>query len=218
MSCQRIADGRGLEGLRADDYHLSGERINEAISRSWNRCLGAWTAFREGRERLLESDAGTTLTRERWLLVLFDVLGYGRLPTVRGFEIDGQSYPISHLWQNTPFHLVSFRNGLDRRSEVGSSSSRSPHSLMQELLNRQPQYQWGLIANGLRLRLLRDNASLSRSAYVEFDLEAMMEGRTLYGVFVAVAGLPPEPRGGFAAGGERRGRGGEGRHGGQPLR
>jgi hypothetical protein len=32
------------------------------------------------------------------------------------------------------------------------------------------------ISNGLRLRVLRDNASLTRAAYVEFDLEAMMVG------------------------------------------
>jgi hypothetical protein len=32
-------------------------------------------------DRLPESDAGTTLTRERWLLILFQELGYGRLQT-----------------------------------------------------------------------------------------------------------------------------------------
>jgi hypothetical protein len=41
-------------------------------------------------------ELGTTETRERWLLPLFDALGYGRLLTVRAFEIDGKSYPISH--------------------------------------------------------------------------------------------------------------------------
>ncbi|MCC6457078.1 MAG: N-6 DNA methylase [Caldilineaceae bacterium] len=179
---QRIADGAGLDGLRPDDYHLSGERLNEAISRSWNRCLGAWRAFRDQSRKLAESDSGTTLTRERWLLVLFDVLGYGRLPAVRGLHIGDHAYPISHLWQQTPFHLVSFRNGLESRSEGQSAARRTPHSLMQELLNRSQAYQWGIIANGLRLRLLRDNASLSRSAYVEFDLEAIMEGE-LYAEF-----------------------------------
>jgi hypothetical protein len=32
------------------------------------------------------------------------------------------------------------------------------------------------VRNGLRLRILRDNVSLTRQAYVEFDLEAMMNG------------------------------------------
>jgi hypothetical protein len=53
---------------------------------------------------------------------------------------------------------------------------------MQEFLNRSPEYRWGIISNGLHLRLLRDNASLRRAAYVEFDLEAMMTGE-LYAEF-----------------------------------
>ena len=32
------------------------------------------------------------------------------------------------------------------------------------------------MSNGLRLRVLRDNARLTRQAYVEFDLQAMMDG------------------------------------------
>jgi len=179
---QRIAEGRDLERLRPEDYHLSGERLNEATTRSWNRCLVAWAAFTGRRETLPATDAGARLTRERWLLILFQELGYGRLSAVRGVEIDGVSYSISHLWESTPFHLVAFRQDLDRRSDVGTALRRSPHSLMQELLNRSRDYRWGIISNGLRLRLLRDNASLSRSAYVEFDLEAIMQGE-LYAEF-----------------------------------
>ena len=47
---------------------------------------------------------------------------------------------------------------------------------MQELLNRSEDRLWGFVSNGLRLRILRDNTSLTRQAYVEFDLEAMMDG------------------------------------------
>ena len=48
--------------------------------------------------------------------------------------------------------------------------------MVQELLNRSSDYLWAIPTNGLRLRLLRDNAYLSRPAYVEFDLEAMFKG------------------------------------------
>src|SRR5207248_503138 len=41
------------------------------------------------------------------------------------------------------------------------------------LLNRSPEFQWGLVSNGLLLRMLRDNASLTRQAFVEFDLESI---------------------------------------------
>jgi hypothetical protein len=182
---QRIADGRAVEGLRPEDYHLlPGERLNEAINRAWNRCLGAWLSFDDQRRKLPETDTGTTLTRERWLLVLFQELGYGRLQLQRGglASDDGATYPISHVWEQTPIHLVTFRQGLDRRSDVATQVKRSPHSLMQELLNRSRTYTWGFISNGLQLRILRDNASLRRAAYVEFDLESMMAGE-LYAEF-----------------------------------
>src|SRR5713101_7893904 len=40
-----------------------------------------------------------------------------------------------------------------------------------------------MISNGLQLRVLRDNHSLSRAAYVEFDLEQMFDGG-LYSEFL----------------------------------
>ncbi len=174
---QRIADGDNLPGLRPVDYHLyEGERVNEAVNRAWNRCVGAWKGFKEQSEKIATTDSGTSLTRERWLLVLFQELGYGRLPALRsGLTAGDTSFPISHLWQTTPIHLVTFRQGLDQRSEVSTAVKRSPHSLMQEFLNRSPEHQWGVIANGLALRILRDNASLRRAAFVEFDLASIMQ-------------------------------------------
>ena len=167
----------GLGGLRREDYHLSGESINEAVSRSWNRLLGVWTAFKERRENLLETEPETAMTRERWLLPLFRELDYGRLQTARAVEIEGKSYPVSHAWENTPIHLAGFRAALDTRTSGRAGAARmSPHSLVQELLNRSESHLWAFVSNGLHLRILRDNASLTRQAYVEFDLEAMMDG------------------------------------------
>ncbi len=70
---QRIAQGNAnLQGLTPESYNLlKTEKLNEAINRSWNRLLSAWAAFKAAREKLPERDAGTTLTRERWLLTLF---------------------------------------------------------------------------------------------------------------------------------------------------
>ena len=78
---QRIVrDDRELPGLHPETYHLTaGERLHETVSRAWNRLCGAWSSFRAAAAKLPEQDAGTTLTRERWLLILFQELGYGRL-------------------------------------------------------------------------------------------------------------------------------------------
>ena len=47
---------------------------------------------------------------------------------------------------------------------------------VQELLNQSDDRLWGFVSNGQRLRILRNNISLTRQAFVEFDLEAMMDG------------------------------------------
>ncbi|HQF62362.1 MAG TPA: N-6 DNA methylase [Anaerolineaceae bacterium] len=183
---QRIQNGdAGLDGLTPESYHLApGEKLNEAINRSWNRLQGLWGAFETARARLGPADAGTTLTRERWLLPLFQELGFGRLNTARAVEINGKSYPISHRWEAVPLHLVGCGLDLDRRTPGAAGAARiSPHSLLQEYLNRADDARWGLLSNGLRLRVLRDNASLTRQAYLEFDLEAMFSGEA-YADFV----------------------------------
>jgi len=183
---QRIADGDAeIGGLSPEAYRLArGEKLNEAINRSWNRLLGAWATFSGAAGKLPGGDPGTTPTRERWLLPLFTELGYGRLATAKAIEVEGQSYPISHGWQNTPIHLVGCRVDLDTRTKgVAGAARNSPHSLVQVPLNRSDAYLWAFVSNGLRLRILRDNARLTRQAYVEFDLQAMMDGQ-IYSDFV----------------------------------
>lgn len=173
----RISEGdASLEGLRPESYHLApGERLGEKATRSWNRLVAAWKSYQEALVGLSPEDVATTPTRERWLLVLFSELGFGRLQPSRAIAVGDKSYPISHLWGAVPIHLVGSRVSLDRRTPgVKGAAGASPHSLVQEMLNRSGAHLWGVVSNGMRLRLLRDNASLVRSAYVEFDLETMM--------------------------------------------
>ena len=193
---QRINDRDAqIKGLSPDDYHLAGSlKINEAINQSYNRMLSAWAAFQTALQNLPPSDAGTTLTREKWLLPLFQELGYGRLPTAKAIEVEGKPYPISHTWQNTPIHLVSAKVDLNTRTAGVAGAARvSPHGLVQELLNSSDAHLWGFVSNGLQLRMLRDNVSLTRQAYVEFDLEAMMNGE-LYADFALLWLLCHESR------------------------
>jgi hypothetical protein len=182
---RRIVDlDHGLGGLTPEDYHLSGERLTEATNRAWNRLQGAWAAFQTARAALPETDLGTRATRERWLQPLFRELGYGRLLASKAEEIEGRSYAVSHAWQHTPIHLVGFRVGLDKRvAGVAGAARTSPHGLVQELLNRADDRLWGFVSNGLKLRVLRDSRSLTRQAYLEFDLEVMME-EEIYADFV----------------------------------
>lgn len=60
---------------------------------------------------------------------------------------------------------------LDRRSSTLSTDrSRSPAFALQDYLNDSDHALWGLVTNGVIIRLMRDNASLTRPAYIEADL------------------------------------------------
>ena len=176
---ERLSAGdTSIQGLKAQDYHLDpSDRLKDAAARAWSKLNTAYKSYRDAKAKLPDSDTGTTLTRERWLLPLFSELGYGRLPTQKAIDIDGKSYPISHCWNNCiPIHLVTFRHETDKRVPgMAGAASRSPYSIVQELLNRSESHRWGFVSNGRMLYLLRDNKALARAANVEFDLEAIFE-------------------------------------------
>jgi hypothetical protein len=174
----RIAASDGLAGLHPQEYGLAkGERLSEAVARAWERARTFWAAWQASREG--PGGAGVSELREQWLLPLFKELGYGRLvyrPAAE--ELDGRRFPISHRAGEDadapPVHTVAPNGGLDQAARADGSGAprRSPHGWLQEYLNASP-HLWGVVSDGLTLRLLRDNASLSRAAYVEADLEAM---------------------------------------------
>jgi len=171
---------RELPGLTLKAYRLTpGETINEAISRSWNRLTGVWQNFQDAvtEKNINEDDPAIAFTRDRWLHPLFQELGFGNLEVVHSLDTGEKSYPVSHIYKNTPIHLLGFNVDIDTRSKgVTGAATQSPHSLVQEFLNRSEDHLWGIVSNGYRIRLLRDNVTLTRQAYVEFDLKAMMEG------------------------------------------
>ena len=191
ISCIRIEGGalsasvirelmaRKLEGTSPESYHLEeGYTLGERIAEDWNRVRAAWRSLAKEAERLggLPS-AG--LTRDKFLLPLFERLGYGRLVYSGGLEAGGERYPISHRWGDVPIHLVGRDTDLDSRTEGrAGAAKRSPHGLVLEYLNRGESNPWGFVSNGAGLRLLRENRSIVRQSYVEFDLEGIMEGES----------------------------------------
>lgn len=172
---QRIgALDKALPGLKPVDFGMAPtERINEATARSWTRLQGLWVAFRDARAQLAEDDPAVGLTRERWLLPLFAELGFGHLKPRQSSD----DAAISHAHGEIPLHLLGVGVSLDRRTpKVSGAAKRSPHALVQEYLNGTDKALYGFVSNGRSMRLLRDNSSLTRQAFVEFDLEGMFEG------------------------------------------
>ncbi|MBI1377389.1 MAG: N-6 DNA methylase [Frankiales bacterium] len=168
-----------VDGLGSSDFHLGGESPREAAARVWSHLLTVYRRFRDELAGLPEGDAAVGVTRERWLTVLLAELGYGRVPATGagGLSVGGTAYPVSHVWQSVPMHLLGWGVVLDKRTPgVAGAAHRAPHAMVQELLNRSDQCLWAVVSNGRVLRLLRDSTTLTGQAYVEFDLEAMFDG------------------------------------------
>ncbi|MFE2012016.1 Eco57I restriction-modification methylase domain-containing protein [Streptomyces sp. NPDC059491] len=181
----RIRDGKDVPGAQPSDYGLfaATDTVRDAAERSWAYLKGVWTAYQDAlaRDGALDSEsiAAVGVTVERWLLPLFEQLGYGRLPDAPAEGLpsaDGEkNFAVSHVWQGVPVHLTGWNVELDHKT--ASLPGPVPQSLLQEYLNRSgDQALWGLVSNGRLLRLLRDSTSMVGSAHVEFDLEAIFEG------------------------------------------
>jgi len=182
---RRVVDAKGnLPGAKPEDYGLpAGERLNEAITQSWNRMRRHWADFRAAARNLPETESGTGLTNDKWSVPLLRELGFGLLPTSAGPELAGKTYAINRFFGTTAVHLVGCNLSLDRRSAGVRGATTNPHGLVQEFLNRSGNHLWAIVSNGLRFRVLRDNQALSRQSYLEFDLEAMFNGE-VYSDFV----------------------------------
>jgi hypothetical protein len=183
---RRVLDPRAkVPGTEPEAYGLArGERLNEAITQSWNRLRRHWKEFREDARNLPDGDPGEGLTNDKWSIPVLRDLGFGMLPTAAGPEIAGRTYAIKRFFGATPVHLVGCGVNLDKRAAgVRGAAMSNPHGLVQEFLNRADGYLWAIVSNGLRLRILRDNQALSRQSYLEFDLEAMFDGE-VYSDFV----------------------------------
>ena len=107
--------------------------------------------------------------------LLRDVFGFSDIaprPGVTLAALDGR----------VPIVVVPPTDGLDRPSATLSATigHRTSAALaVQDWLNAQDGARWGLACNGERLRLLRDNPSLTRPAYIEADLRRIFEADSL---------------------------------------
>jgi len=176
---EQIAAGEETIGQRPQDFGLDRNvRLSDEIARAWSDVRAFWEAFQRILQRLPEDDPATSDTRERWMVPLLRVLGYELTYMPRAAVVDGRTYAISHRAgkdeEAPPVHIVGCRAELDRVSPTGRPRL-SPHSLVQEYLNR-TEHLWGIVTNGYRLRLLRDSERTTRPSYIEFDLQQMLEG------------------------------------------
>jgi methylase of polypeptide subunit release factors len=151
-------------------------RVRDEIGLAWSTIRGLWSTFSKRRDRIDPEDSGTSETRNFWMLPFLTTLGYD-VEKANAEIIDGKTYAISHRAINLddfPIHISGINDSLDKRRD-NSGPRLSPHALTQEYINKTENHLYALVTNGRHLRLLRDATRLVRMAYLEFDLEKMME-------------------------------------------
>jgi hypothetical protein len=110
---------------------------------------------------------------------LRDVFGFTDVHRVGTRTVGDRQFTITleGLGGRVPVVVVPPADDLDRPSSQLATDGRrrSAASALQDWLNAAQGAVWGLCANGIRLRLVRDNASLTRPAYIEADLRRIFE-------------------------------------------
>jgi hypothetical protein len=180
-----ILSGEILEKIRNEEvnHQSAGSfgldkniRVRDEIGLAWSTIRGLWATFSKRRERIDPEDSGTSETRNFWMLPFLATLGYD-VEKANAEIIDGKTYAISHRAINIdgfPVHISGINDSLDKRRD-NSGPRLSPHALIQEYINKTEDHLYALVTNGRHIRLLRDATRLVRLAYLEFDLEKMME-------------------------------------------
>lgn len=173
-----------------------GLKLRDEIARNFKIAQNLWQDFQAQRQRV-GVDVHSATVRDFLLPLLRQAMGYTDLAPAAPIQASNSahhSYQIGHaaLGGRLPVVLAGADQPLDHPAErfgdtnpdTGRTRRRSPYMLAQEALNAADRSLWAIVSNGLTLRILRDNPSLTRPAYVEVDLEALFT-EELYADFTA---------------------------------
>ena len=189
----------GATAQKPADYHVpEGLHIRDEIARSWRIAQACFRKMEAGRA----AGGDARALAERFLeAFLRDAFGFMSLAPAEPTTIDERVYPVRFfaLGNRVPIVAAPAGAGLDTPlPELGDDRRRrSAFGLLQEILNASGAALWGLATDGLSLRIARDNASLTRPAWIEADLGRIF-AEDLYPDFAALWLLAHESRFGRA--------------------
>lgn len=189
---------RGAATLQTeDDYGVPrGLKLQEEYGRAYRIAAALWQGFAA---RLVREDVTAQEATDSFVTALLrDALGYPDLQLLdeplQPTTVSERHFPVSALalGGRVPIVIAPHDLGLDDPDphfavRGGGTRRKSPFQLTQEFLNAAPNSLWGLCTNGRTLRLLRDADTLTRPAYLEFDLATILrEGEDRYADFAAL--------------------------------
>lgn len=199
----RIAQLSAGSQTEADYGIAKGLNLRDEIGRFWRIAQAHWQDFSAARESAADPQA----TSERFVLgLLREGFGFASLAPAALAVIAERAYPIGYaaLGGRVPVIIApappaAKETELDTPMQTFGDGSRrrSPFGLAQEYLNAADGALWGITSDGLKLRILRDNSSLTRPAWIEADLGRIFI-EELYADFAALWLLAHESRFGRA--------------------
>ena len=181
------------------DYRIpKGLEIRDEIARSWRI---AQSCFRDLEAGLAAGGDARTLAERFVEPLLRDAFGFASIARAEPRTIGEHDYPVAYsaLGDRVPVVVAPAGAGLDTLLPVlgDDRRRRSGFGLLQETLNASGAMLWGIATDGYSLRIARDNASLTRPAWIEADLGRIF-AEDLYADFAALWLLAHESRFGRA--------------------
>jgi len=172
----RVARFDATGQIEADYDIPKGLKLRDEIGRYWKIALNLWQDFQAGRQRT-DHDAHSFTSKDFLEPFCRHVLGFTDIQAIGQATLDERIFPIGYqaVAGQVPLVFAAHTLSLEQSdARFGDGyRRRSPFLLAQEYLNAENKCLWAIVSNGLKLRILRDNPSLTRPAYIEVDLEAI---------------------------------------------
>lgn len=164
-------------GQTESDYDIpKGLKLRDEIGRYWKIALNLWQDFQAGRQRT-DHDAHSFTSKDFLEPFCRHALGFTDIQAIGQVTLAERIFPIGYqaVAGQVPLVFAAHTLGMEQSdTRFGDGHRRrSPFLLAQEYLNAEDKCLWAIVSNGLKLRILRDNPSLTRPAYIEVDLEAI---------------------------------------------
>jgi hypothetical protein len=161
--------------------------LDRQIEASFKHLLERWDALSS---RYLKM--GVSEARSKWMVPLFKELGFDPGFNREDIVVDGDDklrFRLSHrgwISASAPMaHMVAPSQDLEEAVDdsegevvVKRGRSRSPHDEIQAYLNVTKGWKWGIVTNGVLLRILREYYHTTTKGYVEFDIENIFRERS----------------------------------------
>ena len=157
---------------------LPGLKLRDEIARYYQIALAHWERFSAVRD-------GNVSAPQRFVLdLLTDCFGFANIAETGPVILSDRRFPIRHASHDGRVPIViappapaeSRKAGIDEAiAPFGDETRRrSATQLLQEYLNADEDALWGIASDGCTLRLMRDNVSLTRPAWIEANLEKIL--------------------------------------------